>query len=216
MTTSNCDVDIASQRMISDLSHSDSVAHETLVKLVDKVATFLRDPESFDLQSGIQSLSESCHIDLNTLKIIARGLIVLLEKGQPHIPPFVVYVPNLRPSSNLLGLGTVASSGISAAALAAIRPGRESSELKTTPTLALSNRLKDVDVTPGVTAGSRDSHCAPSAFIQMKIVTSCIPHSSCGISNNLHAVELTIEQLDTFILRLECCKKSLESASLPT
>jgi hypothetical protein len=213
MTTSNFDSDIARQRMISDLSHSDSVAHETLVKLVDIVANFLRDPDSFVLESGIQSLSESCHIELNTLKIIARGLIVLLEKGQPQIPPFVVYLPNLPPSSNLLGFGTVASSEISAAALAAIRAGRES---KITPIFALSNRLKLVDITPGVTAGSRDSNCTPSAFIQMKIVTSSIAHSSRDISTKLHFFELSIEQLDTFILRLECCKKSLESASLLT
>ena len=83
MIKSDFDSDIATQRMKSDLSHSDSVAHETLIELVDKVVTFLRDPNNFDLQSGIRSLSESYRIDLNTLKIIARGLIVLFEKGQP-------------------------------------------------------------------------------------------------------------------------------------
>lgn len=195
--------------MISDLSHSDSVAHETLVKLVDIVSIFLRDPDRLDLQSGIQSLSESCLIDSNTLKMIARGLTALLEKGQCEIPPLEVQSPSLPLSSNVLGFGKNASTAISASALSAIRAVRESVELK-----APSNRLKDVDMTLGVTAGSRDSNSAPSTFIKMEIVTNSIHRSNCSIKPKLHTVELTVEQLDTFVLRLERCKKSLESAIL--
>lgn len=105
------------------------------------------------------------------------------------------------------------STGISAAAFATIRAGLDYSEMKIVPISALSNRLKNVNIIPAVTAGSRDSNYAASTSIMLNIVTDNIHLSSRGISAKFHTIELTMEQLDNLIHRLECCKKSLESVS---